>query len=392
MEKERFNRGRRNFLKSGLKGFAGALILPDLLKNKLYSRDLQEKDKFTYRTLGRTGIRLPVVSLGGPGSPLLIETALDRGILHINTSPEYGNGNQENMIGETLKNRPRESFVIATGFTMWRRPQNQVRNYSKENILESFEASLRRLKLDFVDIYYLMGVSGRKTVLHPPFMEAMESLKKSGRARYIGLTAHQNEPEALYASIESKIYDVVLTAYNFRKIYRNKIKSAIAAAAKTGVGIVAMKTQAGVYWDQKRKDMINMKAALKWVLQDENVHTAVPEFASTEELNDGISVMENLELTPEEKKDLRLGRESPQSGLYCQHCQACNSQCSGDFDIPTLMRSYMYKYGYNNPLKAKQAIQHLASSQISCASCIFCSVQCRMGFDVRERILDVLKT
>ncbi len=382
---------RRDFIRNGIKGVAGTLIVPEFLRRKFRPRDFEEKNNFVYRTLGRTGLRLPVVSIGGPGNPALIQAALDRGIIHINTSPEYGNGNQEVMIGKTLKGRPRDSFIIATGFAMWRRPQNQIKNYTKENILESFEASLKRLDLDFVDIYYLMGVSGRETVLHSPFMEAMESLKKSDKTRYIGLSAHQNEQEVLYASVESKIYDVILTAYNFRKIYRDEIKSAIAAASKAGVGIVAMKTQAGVYWDQKTKEMINMKAALKWVLRDENVHTAVPEFASIEELDSGISVMENLELTSEEKKDLRLeGGPSP-SGSFCQHCQTCNSQCSGDFDIPTLMRSYMYRYGYHNPLKAKHAIQHVDSCLIVCADCSFCSVRCPMGFDVKERILDTIK-
>ncbi|MBN1271467.1 MAG: aldo/keto reductase [Candidatus Aminicenantes bacterium] len=391
MKDKRSHFSRRIFLQNGIKGVAGAVIIPDLLKSKFYSGDDKTKNKFVYRTLGRTGLKLPVVSIGGPESPVLIETALDRGIIHINTSPEYNKGNQEIMIGKTLRDRPRTSFVIATGFAMWKRPQNQIKNYTKENIIESFEASLKRLQLKYVDIFYLMGVSGRETVLHSPFMEAMESLKKSGKARYVGLTVHQNEPEVLYASIDGKIYDVVLTAYNFRKIYRDEIKSAIAAAVKAGVGIIAMKTQAGVYWNQKTQEMINMKAALKWVLQDKNIHTAVPEFGSIEELYTGISVMEHLELTPEEKKDLRLEGRAPQSGLFCQHCQQCNSQCRGDFDIPTLMRSYMYKYGYHRPLKAKEAIRHIQSSHIICAICSFCSVQCRMGFDVRNRILDVIR-
>jgi predicted aldo/keto reductase-like oxidoreductase len=291
MKSKKFNLNRRKFIKDGIKGVAGALLLPEILNDKLHFKDFKKKDKYVYRTLGRTGIRLPVISIGGPENPTLIETALDRGILHINTSPEYRNGNQEIMIGKTLKDRPRDSFVIATGFAMWRRPQNQIKNYTKENIIESFEASLKRLNLDFVDIYYILGVSGRQTVLHSPFMEEMESFKKSGGTRFIGLTAHQNEPEVLLASIESKIYDVVLTAYNFRKIYRDEIKSAIAAAAKEGVGIVAMKTQDG----------------------------------------------------------------------------------------------------YNNPLKAKQAIQHIDSSKIICADCSFCSVQCRMGFDVKERVLDIIR-
>lgn len=390
MQQHKTSRNRRAFIKTGLTGVAGALVLPEILKRKLFPVNSQRKGDLIYRDLGRTGLKLPIVSIGGPDNPRLIETALERGITHINTSPEYSNGNQEILIGKTLKNRPRDSFVIATGFYMGKRPKNQVANFSKRVILESMQASLKRLDLDYVDIYYLMGVAGRETVLHPPFMEAMESFKRSGDARFIGLTAHQNEAEVLEACIESEIYEVVLTAYNFRKIYREEIKSAIKAAAEAGKGIIAMKTQAGVYWDAKRMDMINMKAALKWVLLDRNVHTAVPEFATAEELEAGISVMENLELSPEERKDLRLEKESSPSGLYCQHCQACIPQCVADFDIPTLMRSFMYKHGYKNPLKAKQAIAHFDPSEINCAQCPSCSVKCQMGFDVQERILDVV--
>ena len=389
MSLRKTSQNRRNFIKTGIKGVTGALILPEALKNRTFAARSQQKNEFVYRTLGRTGLRLPIVSIGGPGNPQLIETALERGITHINTSPEYSNGNQEIMIGKTLRNHPRDSFIIATGFYMGKRPKNQARSFSKNEILESSQASLRRLGLEYVDIYYLMGVAGRETVLHPPFMEAMESLKKSGATRFIGLTAHQNEPEVLQACIASEIYDVVLTAQNFRKIFKDEIKRAIAAAAGAGKGIVAMKTQAGVYWDAQRKDMINMKAALKWVLLDENIHTAVPEFASVEELNTGISVMENLELTPEEARDLRLREESSPSDLFCQHCLSCLPQCVADIDIPTLMRSFMYKYGYNNPTKAREAIEHFNSSEIVCADCSSCSVRCRMGFDVRDRILDV---
>ena len=317
---------RRDFIKKGVAGITGAVLAPSVLQNKYHSNFCITKEDYVYRTLGRTGLKLPVVSMGGPENPVLLKAALDKGIIHINTSPDYRNGNQERMIGQTLKGVPRDSYVIATGFSMWRKARNQVKNYTKEMIIGSLEASLSRLGLEYTDIYYLMGAAERETVLHAPFIEAMQSFKKNGKVRFIGLTAHENEPEVLYAAVESKIYDVVLTAHNFRKIYRDEIKKAIGAAAEAGVGVIAMKTQAGVYWDHKKKDKINMEAALKWVLRDENVCTAVPEFANVEELNSGISVMQNLRLTTQEKQDMRLDDETSHSGLLCQHCRFCLSQ------------------------------------------------------------------
>ena len=384
-------RSRRDFIKKGVAGIAGAVLLPDMVNRDRRSLYASQKDKCIYRTLGKTGLKIPIVSIGGPDNPSLIKAALDKGIKHINTSPDYRNGNQEIMIGRTLKNWRRDEYIVATGFSMWRRPQNQIKNYAKEDIIRSFEASLKRLDMDYVDIYYLLGVAGRESVLHAPFQEAMNSIKKSGKTRFIGITVHQNEPEVLHALKESNLYDIVLTAHNFRKIYKEEIKKGIAAVAKAGLGVVAMKTQAGVYWDHKTKDKINMKAALKWVLQDENVHTTVPAFATIDELQTGISVMENLELTPEETKDLKLTNGFSHSGLYCQHCQKCISQCNGDFDIPTLMRSYMYVYGYKNPLMAKEAVQHIDTKQVKCTDCTSCTVKCTMGFNVREKILSIIR-
>jgi len=391
LTKQSINRSRRNFLKYGIKGIAGAVLLPKVVKQRLSPEKDLKKNTIIHRNLGRTGKKLSIVGLGGPEQPELITTGLKKGINHINTSPEYRRGNQEIMIGTTLKGIPRDSYIIATGFSMWRRPKDQIKHYTKEMIINSFEASLKRLDLDYVDIYYLLGVAKREAVLHAPFLEVMESLKKSGKARFIGVTVHQNEPEVLYAVVDSKIYDVVLTSYNFRKIYVDDIKQAISTAAKAGVGIIAMKTQAGVYWDQKCKDMINMKAALKWVLQDENVHAAVPEFSSLNELNEGFSVMQDLRLTPKEKKELRLDSDSFYPGLYCQNCEKCLPQCKGNFDIPTLMRSYMYAHGYKNPAKAKEAIEHLEFNQVACPDCEQCLVQCTMGFNIREKVLNILR-
>jgi predicted aldo/keto reductase-like oxidoreductase len=251
--------------------------------------------------------------------------------------------------------------------------------------------SLKRLGLDYIDIYYLGVLENKKTTLYEPFMKIMEKFKKEGKTRFIGVTTHNNEPEVIRAAVESKVYDVVLTSYNFRQKHKEEVKKAIAYAANAGLGIVAMKTQAGVYWDNERKNMINMKAALKWALQDENVHTAIPGFNSYNEIVEGLSIMENLTLTPKEKEDLKIGDEMGYLGLYCQQCGKCISQCKWNFDIPTLMRSYMYAYGYKNLLKARETIEQVNFSHIGCNDCSICTVHCTMGFDVREKVLDIVR-
>ena len=216
-------------------------------------------------------------------------------------------------------------------------------------------------------------------------------MKQSGKTRFVGVATHDHEPEVIRAAADSRFWDVVLTAYNFRQSHRHQIKAAIELAAGAGLGVVAMKTQAGVYWDRFRIRKINMKAALKWVLQDENVHTTIPAFSNFEEMEDDLDIMTDLALTLEDKRDLKLGDELGLSGCYCQHCGLCLAQCPAELDIPTLMRGYMYAYGYREPKKAWHTLRSLAKSDIKCVDCGPCTVRCALGHDVKTRVLDIAR-
>jgi len=351
-------KGRRNFIKHSFVGLTGAVLAPSVLKlegNPLGPQ--KEKKKFVYRTLGKTGIKVPVVSMGTYDATSVINAALDAGIVHIDTSADYNEGNDERMFGKAFKSRPRDSIVIGTSIGMWQyQTVDQIKNViSEKKLRESIEGSLERLDVDFIDIYYLGGIQHKEIALFQPYLDVLEEYKKAGKLHFLGVTTHSNEPEIIRAVTDSGVYDVVLTAYNFRKNNREEIKEAVAYAAGKDMGIVAMKTQAGVYWDRNDKtSTINMKAALKWALQDENIHTAIPSFKNVDQLSEAISVMENLALTPQEKADLKLDHGDSATGLFCSQCNECVPQCPADLDIPTLMRSYMYAYGYGSTAKARQ--------------------------------------
>ncbi len=242
-----------------------------------------------------------------------------------------------------------------------------------------------------MDIFFLAGISRREAALFETLLNALEKQKKEGKTRFVGLTTHRNEPEVIRAAVESKVYDVVMTAYNFRQPHRVEVKKAIVFAAESGIGVVAMKTMAGVYWDRERKHPINAKATLKWVLGDKNVHTAVPGITTFDQLEKDLSVMEELTLTPEEKAGLKLGDKLALTGLYCQQCEKCLAQCPDNFDIPTFMRSYMYAYGYRNPFEARKTLETVNMADIPCKSCRACQVICSIGFDVRKKILDIAR-
>jgi predicted aldo/keto reductase-like oxidoreductase len=384
MKSDQPNLKRRSFLKWGAAGLAG-MAVDSTSGNPAGIRQPAEtlkKNKFVVRPLGKTGIRLPVVSMGVMNSdnPNLVRAALDRGIVLLDTAQGYQRGRNETMIGGVLKGRPRDSYVIATKVPAESTAEEYIRN---------FEISLHRLGLEHVDILHVHDCSSQQAVMSEPVLNALEKIKKEGKARFVGVSTHGNEPEVIRAVVEGKFHDVVLTAYNFRQRNREDIQKAIAEAGAAGVGVIAMKTQAGRFWDKARQQPINMKAALKWALNNPNVTTAIPGMTTFDQLDLDLSVMEDLALTEPEKKELQL--EVASAGLYCQQCGRCRPSCRESLPLPSLMRSYMYAYGYRNLEAAYDLIQELDLPPNPCRSCVSCAVRCVQGFDVADRVKDVVR-
>jgi uncharacterized protein len=390
------NTSRRSFIKKSVAGLAGAAVLPSAISNA----ETPKKKKTILRTLGKTGLKVPIVSMGvmNADNPNLVRAALDAGITHLDTAWFYQMGRNEEMVGKVVKERPRDSVIVAT--KIWEPRDRTTGLFPKtakvDSFMEKFNTSMKRLQMDYVDILYLHSVSKKESVMFETYLNLMQKLKKEGKIRFIGVSTHRNEPEVIRAAADSGVYDVVLTAYNFQQKHHNEVKSAIDYATKKGLGIVAMKTQAGVYWDSKEKQFpIDMKAALKWALQDENVHTSIPGFTTFDQMYLDLSIMENLGLTDKEKKDLippdknKMGM----TGLYCQQCDQCLSQCPKGVEIPELMRSFMYAYGYKNLEKAKHTLDlmELKDKHLPCSDCSSCVVNCVKGFDIKSRAMDIAR-
>ena len=394
---------RRAFLRKGLTGLAAVGAIPGAVKAAaLASADsgragvgeTQAQTKPIVRTLGKTGLKIPVVSMGvmNADNPAVVQAALDSGIFMLDTANGYQRGRNEQMIGQVIKGRPRDSYMIATKVPASGRDKSMQGLDSasvQKAFLDNFDISLGRLGLDHVEILYLHNNTTRESVQNPVLMEALQKAKKAGKARFIGITTHANEPAVIRATIEAKGYDVILTAYNFRQDYRDEMRKAVAEATAAGIGIVAMKTQAGAYWDKERQQPINMRAALKWVLNDPNVTTAIPGFTTFDQLKEDLTVMTDLKLTPQELKDLKLGEQV--AGLYCQQCGQCVSGCPKALPIPSLMRGYMYAYGYRNLQAAHELVGSLEVPENPCGSCASCSAVCVKGFDIADRVRDITR-
>ncbi len=272
--------------------------------------------KMITRRLGKTGIVLPVVSMGvmRADNPALVRAALESGMKHLDTAHGYQKGNNETMLGEVLKDYPRDSFVIST----------KVPPDGKDAFLENLDLSLKRLQMDYVDILYVHGLTSADDVLSAATLDALTAARESGKARHVGVSTHRNEPEVIRAAIRSGVYEVVLTSVNFKQDHYPEVKKAIAEAAAAGIGIIAMKTMAGAFHDKERTKPVNCKAALKWVLQDPNVTTAIPGITTFDQLTENAGVNNDLAMTEDEKvvphsRKVRRGALLP--GLSRMHGQ-----------------------------------------------------------------------
>jgi predicted aldo/keto reductase-like oxidoreductase len=385
--------GRRDFMKSTLAGFGGLFFLPQIdIKQELRVVEAKGKEKkFVYRTLGKTGLKIPVINMGVmlTDNPNLIRTALDSGVLLLDTAHAYMAGRNEEVIGEVIKGRPRDSYYIASKVSL---PQDRTTGLytegaTTEEFLKKLDLSLKRLGLDYVDILYQHGVTRKGSVAFEAVLKAFDKAKKDGKIRFTGISTHTNEPEVIHAATDSKAYDVILTAYNFKQKYYAEVRKAIARASQAGIGIVGMKAIRG--GNQQPPTVKNITASLKWILQDPNVHTVVPGFTTFDQMEIDLSIMEDLTLTEPEK--IELQKEASIRGLYCQGCRQCLGQCPEHLPIPDLMRAYMYTYGYRNLALAQDLIMSLNLPNRVCEDCGQCPVKCSIGFNVSGKIRDVVR-
>ncbi len=385
--------GRRDFLKTSLAGFGGVFFLSavDQRPEEKLIDVKGKKQKLVYRTLGGTGLKLPVINMGVMNSdnPNLIRAALDSGIVLLDTAHAYMQGRNEEVIGSVIKGRPRDSYMIGSKVSL---PQDRTTGIylagaTEGEFLKKLDLSLKRLGIDHVEILYHHNVSRKESASYEPVLNAMAKAKQAGKFRFAGITTHTNEPEVIHAAVDTKFYDVILTAYNYQQKHVAEVRDAIARAAQAGVGIVGMKAIRG--GNRQSPSVRNSAAALKWVLQAPHVHTIVPGFTTFDQLEVDLAVMEDIQLNDAEKKDLQ--KEASLPGLYCQGCRECLGQCVARLPIPDLMRAYMYVYDYRNLAMAQDLVLSLGLPSGVCGECDRCPVKCSSGFQVKEKIRDIVR-
>lgn len=285
-----------------------------------------------YRTLGRTNLEVSALGFGaweiGWTSPSegdevgrLLNRALDLGINFIDSSAAYRWS--EELIAKYVGHR-RDEFIFATKCGSWRvlQPDGewvQTLDYSAKAIMPQIDRSLQRLKTDVIDIIQLHSPNYEDVA----FGDGLEGLKKAqaaGKVRFISLSA---DGETARKAIEIGEYDTLQITYNVLEQAPGDI---VAAAREKDMGtIIKVPIGSAIYekprptdgsaaqWDRARAilapevigDIPRVSAALRWLLGDPNVHTAIVGTTNIKHLEANVAAAEAGRLPDEMLAEIR---------------------------------------------------------------------------------------
>jgi hypothetical protein len=197
---------RREFLKKGLAGICGAAVVPGLWNPHPAPASPSTAEgaipSLPSRPLGRTGLATPLISMGTAEAPTVefIRHGYDAGIKFFFSATYYGQGNNERLVGQALKDLPRDSFVVGTAATADgtnSRGGTLPKDMKAEAYVKTAEDSLKRFGLDHIDMLFLPFAEKREFIIFDPILEAMTTLKKQGKIRFAGIATHSGCDVAL---------------------------------------------------------------------------------------------------------------------------------------------------------------------------------------------------
>lgn len=272
-----------------------------------------------YGTLGRTGLKVSELGFGAweigwthPGAAdemgRLLNRALDLGINIIDSSAAYRFS--EELIAKYVGHR-RDEFIFSTKCGSWRVQQPdgewvQTLDYSAKAIAPQIDRSLRRLKTDVIDIIQLHSPS-YEDVAHGDGLEGLKKAQAAGKVRFISLSA---DGDAARKAIEIGEYDTLQCTYN---ILQPECADIIAAASEKDMGIIIKNPIANAVYLKPRPDddtaylwdraktvlapevvggLSQSSVALRWLLQDPEVHTAIVGTTNIDHLEDNAAAAE----------------------------------------------------------------------------------------------------
>src|SRR5918996_4856263 len=244
-----------------------------------------EGDFMKYRKLGDSTLEVSEISLGswliyGVGieadkAGACLDAAFDVGINFIDTANVYGRGAAESFLGEALQGRPRDSYVLATKLYF---PMSATdRGLSRGQIEKQLDASLQRLRTDYVDLYQC-----HRYDWDTPLEETMEALTRaveSGKTRFIGFS--EWPAERIQAALDlTGVAKFVSSQPQYSLLWREPEDEVIPLCSANGISQIVWSPLA----DEAGLSLA--KFALAWVLREPNVASAIVGASRPEQLRE----------------------------------------------------------------------------------------------------------
>ena len=241
-EKEHNQTSRRNFFKkAAVMGLGAALgSAAHRQPGKALAQNALPKGPIPRRTFGRSGIKVSTLSLGGMfdiiNNRLMLAKALDWGIDYWDTAEMYGGGRSEEGMGQWFARNPvtRKQVFLATKLS----PRRDA------DFTPRLEACLKRLHTDYVDLFFVHGIRSIDEIT-PELKAWGREMKKAGKVRLFGFSTHANMEACLEGAARLSWIDGIMFTYNYRLMHEPRMKAAVEACYKAGIGLTAMKTQGG---------------------------------------------------------------------------------------------------------------------------------------------------
>ncbi|GID28082.1 L-glyceraldehyde 3-phosphate reductase [Paractinoplanes brasiliensis] len=314
-------------------------------------------DTMPYRRTGRSGLRLPVISLGlwhnfGHERPWqrqrdIVLRAFDLGVTHFDLANNYGPppGSAEQNFGRILAGdlkAHRDEIVVSTkaGYEMWPGPYGDFG--SRKYLVSSLDQSLKRLGLDYVDIFYHHRPDP-ETPLEET-MGALDAVVRAGKAQYVGLSNYDSSQTAAAAAILRDLGTPLLIHQPSYSILNRRIEkdNLLDTLGEAGAGCIAFSPlQQGLLTDRylngipddsrvrtsrflnedaldnrtlarlhalndiaRRRGQSLAQMALAWALRDERMTSLIIGASSVQQLEDNVAAVGNLALSEAELGDI----------------------------------------------------------------------------------------
>ncbi|ACL77539.1 aldo/keto reductase [Ruminiclostridium cellulolyticum] len=323
----------------------------------------------------------------------LILYAHENGINYFDTAPFYCHDKSEIITGMALSQLPRSSYYVASK-TNLATLQNEC---TVDGFRRRLETSLKRLKVDYLDFYYLWCMLDLNS-----FYENCEKLfgffqqaKSEGLIRRIVMSSHM-QGDDLVRALDTKLFEGVALGYNALN-YRYR-KSGIEAAYNSGMGISVMNPLGGgVIVDNPRvfkflTEGTNLNVAqggLRFVAAQKEVSVTMTGFTTKKHVNDAVKAIENLEIKPMAE----ICKEYENKGIIlndlCTGCGYCN-HCPQNIEIPKFMDAYNDKLLGRSIVKRLRRHWHLsAKAAVGCIKCGKCEKMCTQHLPIIERIQEI---